>query len=85
MPTRIYFKGSHAKVEIALARARTWATSASSIKEREMKREMQRALARAAEYVAETVALQVRQVHPDAEQHDQPDVDGADEEPVARA
>ena len=26
----------------------------------------------------------MRQVHPDAEQHEQPDVDGADREPVRR-
>ena len=44
VPTRIYFKGRHAKVEISLARGKDRFDKRQSIKEREMKREMQRAL-----------------------------------------
>ena len=44
MPTRIYFKGRHAKVEIALARGKDRFDKRQSIKERDLKREMQRAL-----------------------------------------
>ena len=46
VPTRLYFKGRHAKVEIALARGKDVGTSASSIKERELKREMERSFRR---------------------------------------
>jgi SsrA-binding protein len=46
VPTRLYFKGSHAKVEIALARGKDVGDKRQSIKEREMKREMERALRR---------------------------------------
>ena len=46
VPTRIYFKGSHAKVEIALARGKDVGDKRQSIKEREMKREMERAIRR---------------------------------------
>ena len=76
VPTRMYFKGSHAKVEIALAKGKDVGDKRRAIKEREMKREMERALC-----VAEG-ALEVRQVHPDAEQHEQAHVDDADREPV---
>ena len=44
IPTRIYFKGSHAKVEIALARGKDVGDKRRSIKERELKREMERAV-----------------------------------------
>jgi SsrA-binding protein len=44
VPTRIYFKGSHAKVEIALARGKDVGDKRRSIKERELKREMERAV-----------------------------------------
>jgi SsrA-binding protein len=44
VPTRIYFKGSRAKVEIALARGKDRFDKRQSIKERESKRDMQRAL-----------------------------------------
>jgi len=46
VPTRIYFKGSHAKVEIALARGKDTHDKRESIREREQKREMERALGR---------------------------------------
>jgi SsrA-binding protein len=46
VPTRLYFKGSHAKVEIALARGKDVGDKRQSIKEREMKREMERAVRR---------------------------------------
>ena len=46
VPTRIYFKGAHAKVEIALARGKDVGDKRRSIKEREMKREMERAMRR---------------------------------------
>ena len=46
VPTRMYFKGSHAKVEIALAKGKDVGDKRRSIKEREMKREMERAIRR---------------------------------------
>lgn len=46
VPTRLYFKGSRAKVEIALARGKDQGDKRQSIKEREMKREMERAIRR---------------------------------------
>ena len=46
VPTRMYFKGSHAKVEIALAKGKDVGDKRRSIKEREMKREMERAMRR---------------------------------------
>ena len=42
VPTRLYFRGSHAKVEIALARGKDVGDKRQSIKEREMKRELER-------------------------------------------
>jgi SsrA-binding protein len=44
VPTRIYFSGSHAKVEIALARGKDLYDKRQSIRERETKREMERAV-----------------------------------------
>jgi len=44
VPTRIYFKGPHAKVEVALAKGKDFHDKRDSIRERETKREMQRAL-----------------------------------------
>ena len=44
VPTRVYFKGPYAKVEIALARGKDLYDKRRSIKDREQKREMQRAL-----------------------------------------
>ena len=44
VPTRIYFKGSRAKVEIALARGKDRFDKRQSIKERESQRDMQREL-----------------------------------------
>jgi SsrA-binding protein len=44
VPTRLYFKGPHAKVEIALARGKDVGDKRRAIKERELQREMQRAL-----------------------------------------
>src|SRR3954464_15964234 len=44
VPTRIYFKGSSAKVEIALAKGKDQRDKRRSIKEREQKREIDRAL-----------------------------------------
>jgi SsrA-binding protein len=46
VPTRLYFKGGRAKVEIALARGKDVGDKRQSIKEREMKREMDRAIRR---------------------------------------
>ena len=46
VPTRLYFKGSHAKVEIALAKGKDVGDKRRSIKEREMKRDMERAMRR---------------------------------------
>jgi SsrA-binding protein len=44
VPTRIYFSGSRAKVEIALARGKDLYDKRQAIKERESKRDMDRAL-----------------------------------------
>jgi SsrA-binding protein len=44
VPTRIYFKGSNAKIEMALARGREQRDKRRAIKEREQRREIERAL-----------------------------------------
>jgi SsrA-binding protein len=44
VPTRIYFNGSRAKVELALARGKEMHDKRRSIKERETKREIERAI-----------------------------------------
>jgi SsrA-binding protein len=44
VPTRIYFSGPHAKVEIALARGKDRFDKRESIKAREQRRDMERAL-----------------------------------------
>jgi len=44
VPTRIYFSGSHAKVEIALARGKDVYDKRQSMRERETKRDIERAL-----------------------------------------
>ena len=44
VPTRLYFKGRHAKVEIALARGKDVGDKRQALKEREMRREMERAM-----------------------------------------
>jgi SsrA-binding protein len=44
VPTRMYFKGSNAKVEIAVARGKDVGDKRRSIKDREMKREAERAM-----------------------------------------
>jgi SsrA-binding protein len=44
VPTRIYFKGARAKVEVALARGKDVRDKRESIRARETKREMERAL-----------------------------------------
>ena len=46
VPTRLYFKGRHAKVEISLARGKDHVDKRRSIKERELKREMERSFRR---------------------------------------
>jgi SsrA-binding protein len=46
VPTRLYFKDRHAKVEIALARGKDVGDKRQAIKERELKREMERATRR---------------------------------------
>jgi SsrA-binding protein len=42
VPTRIYFKGAHAKVEIALARGKDLYDKRQTLRERDSKREMER-------------------------------------------
>ena len=44
IPTRLYFKERHAKIEISLARGKDVGDKRQTIKEREMKREMERAI-----------------------------------------
>src|SRR3954463_2344345 len=46
VPTRLYFKGARAKVEIALARGKDVGDKRQTIKERELKREMERSFRR---------------------------------------
>jgi SsrA-binding protein len=46
VPTRLYFKGRHAKVELALARGKDVGDKRQAIKERELKREMERSFRR---------------------------------------
>src|ERR671932_2741436 len=45
VPTRVYFKGPNAKVELALARGRQRHDKRRAIREREQRREIERALA----------------------------------------
>jgi SsrA-binding protein len=45
VPTRVYFSGPHAKVELALARGKDVVDKRRTIKEREQRREIDRALA----------------------------------------
>jgi SsrA-binding protein len=45
VPTRVYFKGPYAKVEIALARGKDLYDKRRSIKERDQRRDIERALA----------------------------------------
>jgi SsrA-binding protein len=44
VPTRIYFSGSHAKVEIALARGKDLYDKRNTIRDRETKRDMERGI-----------------------------------------
>jgi SsrA-binding protein len=44
VPTRVYFSGPRAKVELAVAQGKDLYDKRRSIKDREQKREMQRAL-----------------------------------------
>jgi SsrA-binding protein len=44
VPTRVYFKGAHAKVEVALARGKDLYDKRQAIRERESKRDMERGL-----------------------------------------
>jgi SsrA-binding protein len=44
VPTRIYFSGRHAKVEVALARGKDVGDKRKAIRDREQKREIERAL-----------------------------------------
>jgi SsrA-binding protein len=44
VPTRLYFKGPNAKVEIALAKGKDQRDKRRSIKDREVKREIDRAM-----------------------------------------
>ena len=44
VPTRLYFKGPHAKVEIALARGKDFADKRRALRDRDQRREIDRAL-----------------------------------------
>jgi SsrA-binding protein len=44
VPTRIYFKGPHAKIEIALARGKDLYDKRQTLRERESKRDMERGI-----------------------------------------
>jgi SsrA-binding protein len=45
VPTRVYFKGARAKVEIALAKGKDFADKRRALKDRDQRREIDRALA----------------------------------------
>ncbi len=44
VPTRVYFKGPHAKVELALARGKDFADKRRALRDRDQRREIERAL-----------------------------------------
>ena len=44
VPTRLYFKGPHAKVEIALARGKDFVDKRRALRDRDQRREIERAL-----------------------------------------
>jgi len=44
VPTRVYFKGPHAKVEIALAKGKDFADKRRALRDRDHRREIERAL-----------------------------------------
>lgn len=44
VPTRVYFRGPHAKVEIALARGKDFADKRRALRDRDQRREIERAL-----------------------------------------
>ncbi|HEY3946427.1 MAG TPA: SsrA-binding protein [Solirubrobacteraceae bacterium] len=44
MPTRVYFSGAHAKVELALARGKDRYDKRESIRKRDVQREIEREL-----------------------------------------
>ena len=44
VPTRIYFKGPHAKVEIALAKGKDFADKRRALRDKDQRREIERAL-----------------------------------------
>jgi SsrA-binding protein len=44
VPTRVYFKGPHAKVEVALARGKDFADKRRDLRDRDQRREIERAL-----------------------------------------
>src|SRR3954453_12371935 len=44
VPTRVYFKGPHAKIEIALARGKDFADKRRALRDRDQRREIERAL-----------------------------------------
>ena len=44
VPTRIYFSGNHAKVEIALARGKDLYDKRQALRERETRRDIERAM-----------------------------------------
>ena len=98
VPTRIYFSGSHAKVEIALARGKDLYDKRQALRERETKRDMERARVREARGAArrrDGARLRssrscglprdqdVRLVHPERQRHDQADVHRSHQHPVA--
>ena len=74
VPTRIYFSGSHAKVEIALARGKDLYDKRKTIRERETKRDMERGRARSAALAIDAEGScaargeDVRFAHPEHEQ-----------------
>ena len=45
MPTRVYFKGPRAKIEIALARGKAQVDKRRDLKAKDQRREIERALA----------------------------------------
>ena len=88
VPTRIYFSGPHAKVEIALARGKDLHDKRETLRRARRRREIERgpARARAARptWKVWPVAEDVLASMPIASTDDQADVDRADQQAVAR-
>ena len=67
VPTRIYFSGPHAKVEIALARGKDVHDKRETLRRRDSQREIERGLRERAAALGRDRAVQVGRVHAERE------------------